>query len=168
MKKGMILFLYSVSVIWTLIGLLIIKGAWNENEMDYEQITGKVSQPLELSYEERELFIEPRVVMSTIFLEDDNKEYRLRGKLYHLNREGMESIQVGEILHLMVKKTSLVGGFDITNTSKSAAVSGIYRPNGEVIIPLQKGIEHSKQRLLIGIGFFIMGLLVGIWTYGKH
>ncbi len=168
MKKGMILFLYLLSIIWTLFGLLIVRGAWNENEANYKQITGKLSQPLKLSYEEHDIYPEQRVVMSTIFMEGDNKEYRLRGKLYHLNREGMESIQVGETLHLMVKKTSLVGGLNINNSTKSATVSGIYRSNGEVIIPLEKGIEHSKQRVLIGIGFIVMGFLVGSWAYVKQ
>jgi len=163
----MILCLYLLSITWTVVGILIVMGAWNENETDYEQITGKVSQPLVLSYELHETFNEPLVVMSKIYLKGDNKEYRLRGKLYWLNREGMESIQVGETLLLMVKKTSLIGGFEINDSSKSVPVSGIYRSNGEIIIPLEKGIAHAKYRLFIGIGFIVMGLLVGVWTYSK-
>jgi len=67
----------------------------------------------------------------------------------------------------MVKKTSLIGGFEINDSSKSVPVSGIYRSNGEIIIPLEKGIAHAKYRLFIGIGFIVMGLLVGVWTYSK-
>ena len=167
MKRGMIIFLFALSIIWTFVGILILMGAWNENETDYEEITGKVSQPLELSYESEVTFSEPRVVMAKIYIEDDPKEYRLRGKLYQLNREGMESIQVGEALRLMVKKASIVGGFKMNSSTKTVSVSGIYRANGETIIPLEKGIAQSKQRLLIGIGFIIMGLFVGIWAYMK-
>lgn len=167
MKKGMVLFLYTLGIIWISVGVLIIMGAWNENESDYEQITGKLSQPLALSYEEHDIHEVQKVVMSKIFLEDDSKEYRLRGYLYQLNPAGMESIQVGETLQLMVKKTSIIGGFKINKATKSAAVSGISRPNGEVIIPLEKGIIQSKLRLLIGIGFVVMGLIAGIWTYLK-
>lgn len=163
----MILFFYAVSAIWTIVGLLIVMGAWNENESDYEQIKGKISQPLALSYEEKDFHFEQRVTMAKIYLEDDPKEYRLRGNLYHLNRAGMESIQVGETLHLLVKKTTIVGGFEITNHSKSAPISGIYRPNGERIISLDKGIAHAKKRLWIGIGFITAGILLGIWMYSK-
>lgn len=161
----MIIFLYALSIIWTIVGILIIMGAWNENETDYKQITGKVSRPLELNYEIHDTYTEQKVVMSKIYLEEDTIEYRLRGKLYNLNREGMESIEAGETLRLMIKKTSLLGGFEINTSSKSAPVSGIYRSNGEAIIPLEKGIAHAKQRLLIGFGLLAMAWLVGIWAY---
>lgn len=164
MNKGMILFLYIVSLIWTIIGVLIVLGAWNESEKDYEKITGKVSQPLELSYDDHDVYVEQRVVMAKIYLEEDSREYVLRGKLYQLNVEGMESIQVGDTLNLMVKKTSFIGGFKINSDSKSASISGIYRWNGETIVPLEKGIAQSKIRLLVGIVFLLLGLIVGVWT----
>jgi len=165
MKQGVTIFLFALSIIWTIVGLLVVRVAWNEQEADYEQVTGKVSQPLALSYDLEEAYSEPRVVMAKIYLQGDKREYRLRGYLYQLNPEGMESIQVGETLRLMVKKTAMVGGFKITGSSKSASVSGIYRPNGETIIPLEKGISHAQQRRLIGFGLILMGLFVGIWTY---
>ena len=164
----MVIFLYALSIIWTIAGILIVMGAWDENEDDYEQIIGQIAQPLELSYEEHDTFSEPRVVMSKIYLKDDQKEYRLRGKLYHLNREGMESLQLGDNVRLMVKKTSIIGGFKINDSSKTVSISGIYSSDGEVIIPLEKGIDHAKQRLLIGFGLIAMGLFVGIWTYLKY
>ena len=67
----MIIFLYALSIIWTIVGILIIMGAWNENETDYKQITGKVSRPLELNYEIHDTYTEQKVVMSKIYLEED-------------------------------------------------------------------------------------------------
>lgn len=163
----MIIVLYVLSLVWTIVGILLVSGAWNENKTDYQQITGKVSQ-VELSYDQDDVYPEQRVVMSTIYLEDDPREYRLRGKLYHLNKAGMESIQTGETLHLMIKKTSIVGGFEIKRSSKSAPVSGIYRPSGETIISLGKGIAHAKQRLLIGFSFILAGVFLGLWAYFKQ
>jgi hypothetical protein len=164
----MILFLYILSAIWTIAGVLIMRGAWNERASDYEEVKGTVAQPLALSYEEHEKILEPRVVMAKIRLEDDPREYRLRGKLYNMDPAGMESIQAGDTLRLMVKKTSLVGGYTLERDAKSAPVSGIYRSNGEVIIPLEKGIAHARTRLLIGGVFTAVGLILGLWVYFKN
>jgi len=164
----MILLLYILSAIWTIVGVLIMMGAWNERASDYEEVTGTVAQPLALSYEEHEEILEPRVVMAKIRLEDDPREYRLRGKLYDIDPARMESIQAGDTLRLMVKKTSLVGGNTLEKDAKNAPVSGIYRSNGEEIIPLEKGIAHARTRLWIGIVFTAVGLMLGVWVYFKH
>ena len=161
----MILLLYILSAIWTIVGVLIMMGAWNERASDYEEVTGTVAQPVALSYEEHEEILEPRVVLAKIYLTDDPREYRLRGKLYDLDPVGMQSIQVGDTLRLMVKKTSLVGGNPLDKEAKSAPVSGMYRSKGEVIIPLEKGIAHARTRLLIGIVFTTVGLMLGVWVY---
>ena len=167
MKKGMLLFLYSVAVIWTIVGLLIVRGAWKESEADYEPVIGTLSQPLELSYDLNEEFSEPDVVMAKLYMNEDGVAYTLAGKLYRQNRAGLEALQVGDSVRLMVKKTSFVGGFPVDSSSKSAPISGMYKANGEAIIPLEKGLEQSRKRLMIGIGFMLMGIAVGIWTYVK-
>lgn len=163
----MSIFLYFLGISCGVAGVLIVMGAWKESEADYEQVTGVLAKPLELSYEEHHEYGKAPVVLSKIYLEGEQKEYRLRGKLYRLNPAGMESIEVGEPLVLMVKKTSMVGGFPLKSYMKIAPVSGIARPNGEIIISLGKGIAQAKQRLLIGFGMLTMGLILGTWTYMK-
>lgn len=163
----MALFLYFVSIVWVVVGVLVIMGAWNESETDYEKITGIVAKPLALSYDIYNEFSEEEVVMAKIYLEGDAKAYRLGGKLYRMHQTGMESIQVGDRLELWIKKTTIVGGFPITPQTKDAPISGISRANGEVIISLEQGLAQAKQRLLIGLGLLAMGLVLGGWTYTK-
>ena len=162
----MSIFLFGLSTIWIIVGILVVRGAWNENESDYEQVNGKVSRPLELSYDQQhDGFYKPRVVTAKIYLEDDTKEYTLGGNTYHLNKTGMESIEVGETLRLFVKKTTVVGGFKTDDSVKSVTVSGLHRSNGEVIIALEKGMKNSRKRLLTGFGLIGLGLFIGIWTF---
>ncbi len=164
----MILLLYILSAIWTVVGVLIMMGAWNERATDYEEVKGTVAQPVAYNLEEHKEFGEQRITMAKIYLSDDPREYRLRGKLYYLAPTEIDSIEVGDTLRLMVKKTSLVGGNTLNKDAKSAPVSGMYRSNGEEIIPLEKGIAHARTRLLIGIVFTTGGLMLGVWVYFRQ